>query len=662
MSDMNALDIARRLAELGQTTEACKAYTLALAAADGSRPEEELEGALYILQMGGSYKVAYDALLSLHRRGCYADDCLAILTEAFYTPNEKQLRGRYEKNCKLLSKYPYLFRKDFPDFEALPIRFYPYDDTSYVPYDTEHKRFGEKIDFNAEIISRNFFHDLEQPVLAAEVWSQHELEYLNDNVRKSEWVARENHIYLHYPDWGVFCSHLQHWEWKSLLRDEKIVFLIGEEIGQYPIDFKERFGIDYSRYTVRPVGIREVNRIIWHTQLSSHNGGDFFNEIFDGHPNLLFFTSIMHHTMQEGVEELREVLDKARSMREIQEVLDHWGDPRLVEELYTLKNRTDKDVLVAIYLAEKDWSPNRDPAARIAPALFYQPHFGNIYYRFRVHEKNQTVLYAKEAEEIYQTSFFKQFKYVKTFTPLRRFTTSHAATVRFMMRQRGTREERLKKVPDVIAQRVLNRSFMLDRGNRLFRDSVLVRFEDAKLNPTATFKALAAFVDLPYTESMTYCSFGGVQNPAAVGMSPEKVYVTYDEFANDTERYFLEYFLRDAYEYYGYDFQYYDGAPVDLERAKELIEGFTAMDQFIKETVEEAFLEYTTPEEHELETLQAVAKKTAEQEVLSYKYNRIKLAETMLRGLRFVNQQGRALRMMPMLKLDPALLERPLYR
>ena len=145
-------------------------------------------------------------------------------------------------------------------------------------------------------------------------------------------------------------------------------------------------------------------------------------------------------------------------------------------------------------------------------------------------------------------------------------------------------------------------------------------------------------------------------------MSPKKVYVTYDEFANDTERYFLEYFLRDAYEYYGYDFQYYDGAPVDLERAKELIEGFTAMDQFIKETVEEAFLEYTTPEEHELETLQAVAKKAAEQEVLSYKYNRIKLAETMLRGLRFVNQQGRPLRMMPMLKLDPALLERPLYR
>lgn len=26
--------------------------------------------------------------------------------------------------------------------------------------------------------------------------------------------------------------------------------------------------------------------MIWHTQLAAHNGGDFFNEIFYGHPNL----------------------------------------------------------------------------------------------------------------------------------------------------------------------------------------------------------------------------------------------------------------------------------------------------------------------------------------------------------------------------------------
>ncbi len=59
---------------------------------------------------------------------------------------------------------------------------------------------------------------------------------------------------------------------------------------------------------------------------------------------------------------------------------------------------------------------------------------------------------------------------------------------------------------DIMAQRLLNRSYLIDPWNRLYRDSVLVRFEDGKLNPRATFTALAEFLDLPYTESMTYCS------------------------------------------------------------------------------------------------------------------------------------------------------------
>ena len=46
-------------------------------------------------------------------------------------------------------------------------------------------------------------------MLAADVYSQYELEYLRDNVRKSEWVGRENHVYLHYTDWGTFCAYLQ---------------------------------------------------------------------------------------------------------------------------------------------------------------------------------------------------------------------------------------------------------------------------------------------------------------------------------------------------------------------------------------------------------------------------------------------------------------------
>ena len=138
---MEALDIARRMAELGQPEEAGQAYTLALHNG-GISPEEELEAAIYLLQSGGDYKTAYTTFLSLYNRGCFQGDCLSIMTQAFYQPNEKLLQTRYEKNCKALSKYPYLFRRDFPAFEDLPLRFYPFDDLSYLPFKPETGEFG----------------------------------------------------------------------------------------------------------------------------------------------------------------------------------------------------------------------------------------------------------------------------------------------------------------------------------------------------------------------------------------------------------------------------------------------------------------------------------------------------------------------------------------
>ena len=111
----------------------------------------------------------------------------------------------------------------------------------------------------------------------------------------------------------------------------------------------------------------------------------------------------------------------------------------------------------------------------------------------------------------------------------------------------------------------------------------MVRFEDAKLNPTATFTALAAFLDLPYTESMTYCSELGQRDPHAdylnytPGMNTASVYTKHPDFADDAELAFLEYCFRDAYAYYGYDFQYYHGEDPD-----ELVDRFRKLDAFVR--------------------------------------------------------------------------------
>ena len=667
---VRSLEIARRMVELGRVEDAARAYSLALENGIEGDPSAELEAAVCALQFGKNYQVPYTVLHSLHRRGLFREETISIMTGAFYEPNVKDQRSRYERNCKQLSKYPYLFRKDFVPFEELPVQFYPYDDNgSYIPYYPVEDRFGDLIDFKEPVIQHYFFKNLENPVLGKDVFSQYELEYLNDNVRKSEHIGRENHIYLHYTDWAVFCAYLQCWNLRFILEDEKFVFLVEEELSQYPIDFKARFGIDYSQYPVKPIGIREVSRLIWHTQLSTHNGGDFFNEIFDDHPNLIVMPSVMMSNVEEVVTELRERLETLKSS---QQALRTTGDfsPYHVQELYLMKGRTDKDLLIAIYLNDKRATTGLDPASRIAPALFFQPHFPNIKYDLTFDGQRRAVLHSDQYETIQQSPIFRNFKYIKTFTPIRRITTSYAASIRFSVnREKKVNEKGIPLVvDDVLFVRIMNRSYLRNPKDRLFQDSRLVRFEDGKLNPKATFTALAAFLDLPYTETMTYCSEHGVKNISTydgnvIGFDPATVYRTYDEYANHAERTLLEYFLRDAYEAYGYGFQNYDGTAVDGKRIQELIDGCTVINELMVKTYHEAFLteERIQHPGQPDEELEPTVTERVRKEVECQLQKRVEAARVLLRGLHFVNRKGQPLQFMKQLELDPALLEQALY-
>ena len=668
---MEVIEIARRMSALGQAEDACRAYELAVH--QGAEPIAKMEAAAYILQNGGDYRISYGCFTELYNQGVFREDVLPLMEAVFYEPNVGLMKSRYERNCRRLAKYPYLFRQDFLPFEELPIRFFPYDDhNGYVPFYRAEERFGAYINFDHQVVSRNFFKDLDKPILVEDVFSQYELEYLNDNVRRSEDVGRENHVYLHYTDWAVFCSYLQVLSLRKVLESRKLVFLIGDEIQQYPIDFKERYGIDYSLSPVKPLGIREVQRLIWHTQLATHNGGDFFNEVFDAHPNLLALTSIMFSSVEEQVASIRKALGHIHSARDAIRMFPNWT-PRVAQELFRLQNPSDKDLLVAWFLGYKPIASMADPNARIAPAIFLQPHFYNINYELYIDESGRTVLNSKQYDDICQSPVFRGFKYIKTFTPMRRITNSHAATVRFMNSkvledELGSKEDRRKVVNDTVIHRVLNRSYLIDWQDRLFKDSILVRLEDGKLNPRATFTALAAFLDLPYTDSLTRCTEFGKEafTPGnVVGFDPSVIYKTYDEYANDDERCFIEYFMRDAYDAYGYDFNYYDGTPMDEERAAALTRGFTTIDRYIRESWRKNIYNEesvsVTGEGVSDEVAENVRDQLVEKKLTAYAENRLKVVNLLMRGLNFVNRRGQPLRPTPLLKLDPALLENPLY-
>lgn len=686
IEDMSMIEIARDLAEMGIVEDAVAAYTTALKQGNLA-PDEKMEAACAVFQFGNDYKIAYRAFLELYEEGSIRQDTLGILQEAFYAPNVKLQKKRYEKNCKLLKKYPYLFRKDFPKFEELPVKFFPFDDNGVLPFYPAEERFDEYIDFNEPEIRHYFFKDLSKPIFARDIYSQYELEYLRDNVRRSDWAAKENHIYLHYSDWGVFCAHLQCLDMKPILEEEKIVFLIEEEESLYPMDFKERFGIDYSAFPRRPFSVREVNKLIWHTQLGYHNGGDFFNEIMDGHPYLLGDTSryLKDHTeMMYSI--LENVTKTARVGVDPNFVVDESVYNRDVfRELFSMKDATIKDAFVGFYLTNANRYAALDPESRIAPAIIFQPHFSNMKMEWLPNEEGGATVCIGGCEDVKESVLFKDFKYIKTFTPMRRPTTSMAATNRFIW---GSQLKPLKQynaakisgeietLPedvknckktlvsgDLLSDFIMNRSFMVSGADRMFRDSRLVRFEDGKTNPTATFTALAEFLDIPYTESMKSCTGENMlfRDGKPVGFDLGPVQRTYDQFADENERILLEFCLRDAYKAYGYDFKYFDGEDLTSERMSELLgQANTILDiteQGIRESrdgIGEKDGKSGTELDEWIETL-------IRENIGSYREKRELAARLSAYQLLFHDPQGNRLQLMKKLELDPALLENEIY-
>ena len=197
---MTAIEIARQLAELHQVSQAQQAYTLALQ--EELPPEEELEAASFLFFSQGDHRLPFTRFVGLFNRGLFQDEILELMLQGFYLPNLKKQQELYQRNCQALEGSPYLFRKDFLPMEELPILFFPFDNNGFVPFYPAEHRFGDYVDFDDPTIDRWFFKDLSKPILTADLFSQYQLEYLKDMVRPSQWVGKENHIYLHYTDWA----------------------------------------------------------------------------------------------------------------------------------------------------------------------------------------------------------------------------------------------------------------------------------------------------------------------------------------------------------------------------------------------------------------------------------------------------------------------------
>lgn len=669
---MEALETAQKLASLGQIEDAKRAYMLVMNDEDSS-PEAVFEATVYVFSYDGDYKICYSSFVRLYNKGFFQNEIFEILLQAFYVPNMDKVQKQYEKNVKRLASYDYIFRKDFPEFDDLLVKFFPYDDGGFIPFDTKTNSFRTYVN-NADEphTPRYFFKDLSKPILAENVYTEYEIGYLYDNVRRSEDVAMENHIYLHYDSFDEFCSYLCMINLGDFFVNRKLVFLFGEEIARYPINFLKEYDIDYDAMTPRPVRVNEVNRLIFHTQFSVHNGGDFFNEILDMHPNLLCYTSVMFDKLKTQTETIYKMI---KSNTEFTLNISQANPPLQLHPCEYIKNSplsaknlTLKDCVVLFFLSLAKQT-NQLSNQRIAPAILLQPHFGNIMYTV-TEENGFAKQVCKEYEEIASYKGIKDFKYIRTFAPMRRFLAGFGGSIRFAEKTDILYQNvGVNAAVSFLPIRLFCRGYYVDPKDRFFKHSCIVRFEDGKLNPKATFTALAEFLDIPYTESMTICTEMGVANPRqfptnVVGFDTSSVYNEYDDYLSEYDKYNLEILTYKDFANYGYKPHYYDYKEFTkdeiIQRLSTIEKSFEAQKRIISNwrsyNPDDKALEGKTEEE-----ILTMEKDTYLRYIMLYRKNMESVITALLNNMPLITEDGLYMNLVPWLKPVEELLEQPLY-
>jgi hypothetical protein len=175
----------------------------------------------------------------------------------------KENKMNYARNKKLLHNYPYLFGK-IPEFKYLQSKALNLDED--IPY---------------------FFKDLSKPLFIRNLSHPVHIKFLFDNVRSSEDVAMDNHIYLQYENEQKFLEMLCQCDLKLLLKSQKFIFLIGKQNKDiYPIDFKKKYGIDYASMPFKPLRASELKRIVLYCN-HTLSGQDFLFQVSAANRNIL---------------------------------------------------------------------------------------------------------------------------------------------------------------------------------------------------------------------------------------------------------------------------------------------------------------------------------------------------------------------------------------
>lgn len=506
--------------------------------------EISIQAVIDLFKSGASAKASQILMTVYNNNGEQEKQYAMSLMKKFcYEPYEAMLKMNYENNICLLKEYPYFWRKDFIDFEELPFLLFVVDDY-YIIFDKKTDKFVCKYDGKSKKNMRYFFENLDEALKIKNEDNLYNLAFLADNVRRSEDVAMDNHIYLLYDSWEPLQRVMQMGDLSSLLTEKKFVFLVGQEnFSRYPIDFKACFGIDYESMEPAIVRIEELKRIcFWFKHAYSGTAlgcgvldASRFTSVF------CEFNTPVWGDMVNGISVLQYVVenavfstpDKEFSIKELLHLVessestmknkDILGCLRWVTEAFPdreIWSFIDMFKAFFVYLY-KDTSRK----SRIVPLIVFEPHL-----------EYPSLCY----------NFMYKFLYVSTLTSIRNPIVTFARCYQYGHLGRNKRMTQYYLAAEYAHASSLSKELRENYWG--------YRFEDMKAQPEKVIRGLCRILNIPFEESLLQVDvpMKDLSNNIVRGFDQAPLHRDISPVLSEFDQMRLKIFYAPILKYYGY--------------------------------------------------------------------------------------------------------------
>ena len=496
------------------------------------------------------------------------------LKQKYFEPLLNQIEENFRINAEFMSKYPFLLNKNFIAPKDNRYTFFWLTDDFAYRFDNETNKF-EKLEINSIRETKYFYKDLSKPLLIDAEFNKFNLEFLSDTVRDSRDFAGDNHIYIKYADMNEFSMLMYYVNLTEICETEKFVFIINDDLN-YPCDFKKIFNIDYSKMTPKRLRIEEMNRYV-HWWSCSFSGALFSLDLLDQNPYMsskfYWFSQnvIVNNKPITDCIDIKKFFSDCTKKYTPEQLLEFYNRPNiqlkrvsefefpdfvkyLKNEYADKKSFTFPELFKAYFIFRMYYIPNssefKNINLRISPVIVFEPHTMD---RIIFEPLSLTFKYS-----ILLGSVRNQIK---------RMASVYNDWDRWWRRTKGTINWILYHHSSTYTRTQMKK-------DEKFKDKYYVyRFEDLKLYPEETCRAICECLNVPYSDEMMKAdytrrsSFGEVVK----GFDTSPLYRKIDHVYSDFDVVRLKIYYDILLKHYGYETFDFNECPVTDEDVKYLL-------------------------------------------------------------------------------------------